>query len=425
MKSPKKQNQDNEILNVLIGALLFGYGWHIRGSGTSDPTIVMALFLLFLSWMFGPRKKFNYFIFGIIVLVFRTGRRGWGTFVGQAGIPGLYPGHLISYTENYHVEVAWWQGYFWLFIVGLAWIGPTTLFLGGYLLSDTKFSWKDIFSIILIYVGSAAIGHYIAKSIVPIIAPEAYNYVYLEVGSERNYNSMIENFRLAFAMIPVFLYIYFVKGDKKFVKRSSLIWILFGVGLSVADLWQMYGRNNRELGIPFWGLWEYFSGLIFGIGIMIFYNKIPKEEWNNTDSEAPITTLKPFWKNSLMYIVGHLFLFGFGMQDSLKGLINSIAKVLELNFEVHSWQLIPIILAIDLPIYILHQKRKIGKKYLDMPFHSKAKISLLILLAFSFLCYSVQFFISGRIFMYENRNIMIIIDFWKFIVVEGYLLWKY
>jgi len=75
-------NNYNKFVIIIFSSLLFGFGWHIRGSGTSDPTVAMLLLLLFLSIVFGPRKKFNSYIFGIIIILFRVMRRGWETFVG-------------------------------------------------------------------------------------------------------------------------------------------------------------------------------------------------------------------------------------------------------------------------------------------------------------------------------------------------------
>lgn len=102
---------------IIVGALLLSFAWQIRGMGTSDPSVVAFLLLAYLAIHFGPRKKFTLPVFGLIAFSFVLMRTGWGTFVSQAGIPGVIPGYLPPKMD---VAVPWWYGYFWLFIVGLS-----------------------------------------------------------------------------------------------------------------------------------------------------------------------------------------------------------------------------------------------------------------------------------------------------------------
>lgn len=108
MDKPVFNQKENNILLILVGALLLGFAWQIRGSGTSDPSVVALLFLLFLSIHYGPRKKFNIPAFGFITFLITLMRAGWGTFVPQAGIPGIVPGYL---PPNIDIEVPWWSGW--------------------------------------------------------------------------------------------------------------------------------------------------------------------------------------------------------------------------------------------------------------------------------------------------------------------------
>src|SRR6056297_1830558 len=148
--------------SILICATIFGFGWHVRGSGTSDPTVPMLLLLLYVSWIYGPHENFNYAIFGVTVVIFRLLRRGWGTFVGMAGWPGKYPGRLISWVEDYDVVVPWWQGYFWLVLVGLAWSGPAATIIGGYFFTQRKYEKKDWAALIVMYGVGYVLGRLIA-----------------------------------------------------------------------------------------------------------------------------------------------------------------------------------------------------------------------------------------------------------------------
>jgi hypothetical protein len=90
MNSPHNFTLFRKILLIIGGGLTFGFGRHIRGSGTSDPTVAIALLLLYIGLVFGRQNKFEFTIFGLITLLLRVMWRGWGTFVAQAGIPGIF-----------------------------------------------------------------------------------------------------------------------------------------------------------------------------------------------------------------------------------------------------------------------------------------------------------------------------------------------
>jgi len=412
-----------KVLNIFVGALIFGFGWHIRGSGTSDPTVVILMFLLFIGFLFSPHGKFNAIIFGLVNILFRVMRRGWGTFVSQAGIPGIFPGTLQSPTEGYYVEVAWWQGYFWLFLVGLAWSGLAALILGGYLFTEKKYTYKDLIIFIGLYVIGWAIGLVIAVNIIPIIAPEAYQEIYLDFGSERNYISMRDNFALAFAIIPVLLYVLFIKKDPYFAKLTIAIMLIFGIGLSMADLWQVYGRNVDPQ-LPFWSLWEYFSGFIIGILILSLFYLIPQQRWAASDTDFEFTADTKF-KKSLCYLFGHVFLFIYAIAESLNGLARSSFQVLEIDFEPSTVYAVILLLMFDIPLYLLYMQGKFGQNFNKKAFKEKCLIILLVLMPFFYFCYVFQFILAGTYINLEKAFIVTWIDTISFIIAELYLIFLY
>lgn len=413
-----------KIAAILCSALLFGFGWHIRGSGTSDPLVVMLLFLLLVTVIFNPRKKFNYITFGFIILIFRIMRRGWGTFVAQAGIPGIFDGHLLSYVESYDITVPWWQGYFWLFFVGTAWSALPSLFIGGYFFTDKKHKFKDLIVYSILYTIGYCVGILIAYLIIPIISPDAYYQVYIAGISERNFISMRDNFGATFAIIPVFIYIALKKKDYTLIKRSVFVMIFFGLGLSIADIWQVVGRNLPELGIPFWSLWEYTSGFIIGGLMMAFYIQLmamfPKSDVHDIPSTCETNTwFEDFFGN---YFIGHCVVFLYGLQESLIGLFNSIMSVLGNDFRLETWLGVILILIIDLPFYLLARRGKIGKKFSKLSFKEKCLILLTILLPVYFLCYATQFIIQGTLFYFHPSQLATVFDVVSVIVIESGLI---
>ncbi|MHA1148144.1 MAG: hypothetical protein ACTSR8_07845 [Promethearchaeota archaeon] len=78
------------------------------------------------------------------------------------------------------------------------------------------YNFKDLIKFIGLYIIGFIIGIFIAQALIPVIAPEAYNEVFLDFslsdeGRTRNYISMQDNFAFTFAIIPVLLYIILLK----------------------------------------------------------------------------------------------------------------------------------------------------------------------------------------------------------------------
>lgn len=415
-----RMNLWQKIAAIICSALLFGFGWHIRGSGTSDPSVVILLFLLLVSTIFGPRHKFNYVTFGFITIIFRLMRRGWGTFVAQAGIPGIWDGHLLSYVESYDITVPWWQGYFWLFIVGTAWSSLPSLFLGGYFFTDKKYRFKDLVIYCIIYTGGYFLGQLIACQLIPLISPGAYYDIFRAGISERNFISMRDNMGATLGIIPVFIYIAVTKKDYTLIKRSVFVMIFFGLGFSIADIWQVFGRNMPELGIPFWGLWEYTSGFIVGALLMSFYIQLMaiSQKHDVVDLESQCNTEGRFEDLFGNYFIGHCWLFLYGLQESLIGLFNSSMRTLGYDYEIETWLGIIIILIVDLPFYIAAKKGKIGNRFHRLTFKQKSLILLAILLPVYFLCYAMHRILAGTLLNFGPATLATTFDVISASIVE-------
>ncbi|MHA1451376.1 MAG: hypothetical protein ACTSRD_00785 [Promethearchaeota archaeon] len=424
VESKPIMGEHNKFGAVMIAALLFGIGWHIRGSGTSDVTVAILLLLLFLSVIFGPRKKFNPYVFGMITIIFRALRAGWGTFVGQAGIPWLYNGRYLSYTEGFDVIVPWWQGYFWLFIVGLAWSSLAALLIGGYIFTKKKrLRPYDFWMSIILYIAGWALGLLIARAIIPAISPDAYQ-VYLNRISVRNYKSMRDNFAMAFGIIPVLIYLGIVGKDWKFVGNTLIIMLFFGIGLSVADIWQVLGRNNLDWGLPFWSMWEYFSGFVVAIFVMIFYYRKTKKLPETAEMEFPYHPRDTVWGKIWLWVVAHFGLFLFGIQEIFIGGYGGVMKFLGIDSNVGTVIGVIVIIVLDIPLYILYQKGLIFKKFKGKSFQEKSIIWLISLLPFYMLCYLLPNVLSGAL-TFQIGALVSYLDILSFIIVESYLIVVY
>lgn len=408
-----------------MAALLIGFGWHIRGDGTSDVTVVALLLVLFIGATFPNRNKFNIVVFAIIVFAFLIMRTGWGTFVAQAGIPGVYDGYLQSKSVGYDIIVSWWQGYFWLFFVGIAWAGIPSLLLGGYFFTKKKYTIVDLLIYIIIFSVSTYIGEILAEKLVPLISSSAYNDIYLTGLSDRNYGSMIGNFATAFALFPVLILIWFQKKDWDFIKRTLIVTGLFAFALSFADIWQACGNNNRELHLPAWNLWEYFTGFIFAGLLFLYYYSLPAHIWKSSNAENFVET-KYFDKLGFLkypvLVVIYYYLLLYGIIQSITETVYKTSDQFNIARIETSQYVYPLLILSFIVLFALYRKGKIGISFSKKSFQDKALISLIVLVPFYYICLITRYVLTDSFLVLEMPHLVIWIDTISVILFEVYAI---
>jgi len=419
----------SKLLNILMAALLFGFGWHIRGDGTSDVTVAALLLMLFIGATFPERRKFNFVVFAMLVFAFLVMRTGWGTFVAQAGIPGLYEGHLVSKKEGFDIIVPWWQGYFWLFIVGISWAGFPSLFLGGYFFTEKKYSLLDLLIYIVIFAVSDYVGEILAEHIVPLLSPTAYNDVYLAGISKRNYVSMIDNFATAFALFPVLIFIWFQKRDWNFIKHTLIVTAFFAIALSVADVWQAIANNNPEWKLPGWNLWEYFTGFIFGGLLFAYYHFMPSDIWQKTDVSGFIETKYfkklGYFKFPILILI-YFFLVLYGISKSIIETVYKTCDSFQIDRIDTSIYVLSTVLLVFVILFFLYRKGKVGQTFAKKSFQEKSLILLIALVPFYYICLITRYVLTGTFLAFEMSQLLIWIDTISVIIFEVYAIiwWK-
>jgi len=389
MKTQILDLEKKRISVIIVGALLLGFAWQIRGMGTSDPSVVAFLFLAYLAIHFGARKKFALPVFGLIAFSFVLMRTGWGTFVSQAGIPGVIPGYLPPKMD---VAVPWWYGYFWLFMVGLSWFGVPSLLFGGYLFTKQRYSPKDVLFIVVLFVLTQYAAGFLAERLIPYLAPEYYHKIYLTGISERSYGSMRGNLSTALAIIPVLLFILFVKRDKMFFKNSATAMLIFAFSLAMADVWRPLSLLTEKItAMEGWGLWEYFTGFFFGLLIFLFYSSFSEKELSETDISpaANGSGMKPPWK-FVVNSVGLYFLMLYGIAESLEGGIRKTLSVFGIAYSPDNLMLKVVVGLAGVVLYWLYTKGMICEKFARKLFLEKTLILLMALLFFHYLNFAMN-----------------------------------
>jgi hypothetical protein len=431
---PAFNPKENKFLTILMGALLWGFAWQIRGNGTSDPSVVILLFLLFLSIHYSPRLKFNLVIFAVATFVFGFMRTGWGTFTAQAGIPGLYPGHIVPDGEQilrnniFDIVVPWWHGYFWLFIVGIAWAGFPALIFGGYFFTKFKYSLKDLAVGVVLFIAGGYVGGYLAELLIPQMSPEYYQRLYLTGSFTRNYESMHGNLATALAIIPVLLYIYFGRQDKGFVKRSLIVMVIFGIGLSLAAVWHAIGRNNPDWPPSFWGfwsLWEYSSGFIIGGLLFWFYGRLSDDELRESDISPGLEFIdqRGRFGQFVIYASALYFFVLYGLQDSMAGSFGLAYTWLDMEMPVSQKTIQTVLLVIVLPIYFFYWRGYLGVAWAKKSFREQCLIALIVLLPVNYLNFVMPYIVAGKLLRLNNAACWL--DTISFVIVELYGIYLY
>jgi hypothetical protein len=425
--------KENKFLTILMGALLWGFAWQIRGSGTSDPSVVILLFLLFLSIHYSPRHKFNLIIFALAIFVFGLLRTGWGTFVAQAGIPGLYPGHIVPDREDilrhhlYDIVVPWWHGYMWLFIVGIAWAGFPALIFGGYFFTQFQYSLKDLAVGFILFATGRVIGGYVAEQLIPLVASAYYHEVYLAGLSKRNYQSMYGNLATALAIVPVLFYVYFQKRDKGFVKRSVVVMVIFGIGLSGAAIWHGIGRNHPQWQLPYWSLWEYSSGFIIGGLIFWFYGRLSEKELQDSDLSPGLEFIAEGsqFDQFVIYATALYYLVLYGLQESIAGSVEKSCGQLGVEPFASQNTIQGVLLVVVLPCYYFYLRGDLGVALFKKPFCEKCLIAFVVLLPIYYLIFAMPHIVTGKLFEPKIAHAAVWLDTISFVAVESYGLYWY
>ena len=315
----------------------------------------------------------------------------------------------------------------WLFVVihCRTFLGQfPSLIFGGYFFTTFKYSLKQLAVGIILFVAGRYVGGYIAQLLIPLMSPQYYRQLYLTGSFVRNYQSMYGNLATALAIIPVLLYIYFGLKDKGFVKRSIIVMVIFGVGLSGAAVWHPIGRNNPEWQLPFWSLWEYFSGFIIGGSIFWFYGRLSEKELQESDISPGLEFIDEGGKfgQFVIHAMALYFFVLYGLQDSMAGSLRMSCKGLDIEMFASQKTIQTVLLVIVLPLYYFYQRGDIGVAWFKKSFLEKSLMALIVLLPANYLLFIMPHIVAGKL---SQLNSAAWLDTISFVIVEVYGIYLY
>lgn len=398
--SKANKNTAYNIFAVLIGALLMGLLWRVRGTtgwgsswGLLNAGFVFTMFLILAG---GARQKMNAGWLGLTTLSFMLTVPAWGTLLGQ--ITGVLVDEALIDTQKF-VPIP--SAVFQMLCLGF---GVAVIFgiMLGRAYSSKQWKLIDFIIVIAIFyavdlITKATVSHWVLDAIQPQAAElfeeglalagkegtayEAYMSHFADVSwgkkiaGGRNYFSAVQTISSAFRAIAAIVATRFIVKDKIAAKTGLVTSVAFAFSITVSDLFFYFGDGGyHELNAPYfpksvapWSCWEFFTGFIAGGIITAFVLFIKKEE------DVPEITFAKIPEKAttvLTFIMGYVFLIG----------VNIVRPILE-RYDESDYQIafiIGAVLVAGAVIALVVKKLGFKAELADMTAYSKILLPVFI-----------------------------------------------
>lgn len=340
-----KKQTINNIITVVVGCLLMGFLWRIRGEhgwgaawGVLNAGFIYTLFVVLVK---GAREKLNIGWLALTSVSFMLTVPAWGTILDQ--ITGVLLEGELNNGEPVYVSI--FSAVFLMLCIGF---GMATLFgiLLGRGFSDKQWKTKDLIILLAVFyitdlVAKASVSHWILGLVQPEAA-QTFESVLAENGIEgsawkvylqhfddvswakkipnsnsmgRNYFQSIECISAMLRSIASIIATRFIIKDKISAKTGLVVSSAFAFAIALADLFFYFGDGGyHQLGenlfpdsVAPWSCWEYFTGFIAG-GIITAY--LIKLKPGKDVPELAFNKVPQKLNNILTFIAGFIFLIG-------------------------------------------------------------------------------------------------------------------
>ncbi len=346
-KNVNKSEVWSFLLFVLMGGLLMGFLWRIRGTqgwGSSWGLLNCGfLFTMFIVLLKGEGKKMRLLYLAVISLCFMLTTPSWGTLLKQmTGV--IFEANEVADIPSLagsDVYCSVFSGVFLMICLGFGLASIFGILLGASY-SEKQWRLRDFIILFAVFIGvdllcKATVSHWILNLIQPQakevfekglevegINLSAYQ-VYFKhfddlswakkIIGGRNYFSSVETIAHAVKAIACILTARFIIKDKTAAKIGFTVCGAFALSITVSDLffyfceggYHMLGNTCTGSFITPWTCWEYFTGFIAGIIItaVILKTKTAADKEDIAFKKVPEKAV-----SVLTFILGYIFLIG-------------------------------------------------------------------------------------------------------------------
>lgn len=413
MTQTKSRSKIYDIFTIIIGALLMGMMWRVRGThgwGSSWGLLTAGvLFTLFLTAAIGERKKLNFAWSSLTAISFMITVPAWGTLLNQ--ITGV-----LKLDEGF-AYISPWSGVFMMLCLGFGVASVFGVMLGR---GFSNKRWKFYHVILLVavffaayYLAMATVSHLILNLVQPEAAKvfvddlrkvgidgSAYKVFMQHFDNDswakkftmdalgrtsvagRNYFQEIMTISSAVSAVVVLLTTRFVIKDKRAAAVGTVTCIAFAVAITVSDLFFYFGNGGYHMlqgttlpeSFAPWSLWEYFTGFIAGGTITAFMlNLKPEDDF----CEIAFGKLPEKVVHILTFILGFIGMIG----------INVVRPVLE-RFDNSDNMIIYTVIAVVVTLIIcILVAKKYGCALQNVSYEKFCAVALPCMAVYTFIAY--------------------------------------
>lgn len=372
MQDRTKQSVFSKMFIVLIGALLMGFLWRVRGThgwGSSWGLLNAGIvYVLFISAAIGARKKLNLLWTALTALSFMLTTPAWGTLLSQ--ITGR-----LDLGEAGFAYISPLSGVFMMLCLGFGCASLFGIMLGrGF--SDKQWKLRDLIILVVIFyavnlIAKASVSHFILDLVQPesgkVLGDElraagiddsVYKVFLQHFDNDawakkhfgvpgRNYFQEIKAISSAISALAVLLATRFIIKDKRAAATGAVTCCAFSLAITVSDLFFFFGNGGYHMlqgySLPEtfapWSLWEYFTGFLAGGIITAFLvNLRPLEDVN----EPTLDIIPQKITNILTFLLGLVGMIG----------VSIVRPVLE-RFDESEYQVIATVVAVLVSVAIV------------------------------------------------------------------------
>lgn len=308
---PVERSPVYNVLTTLVGALLMGMLWRVRGTqgwGSSWGLLNAGfIFTLFIISFLGSRKKLGLGWLTITSVTFMLTVPAWGTLLNQ--ITGV----LEDSAFERQLNISAFSAVFLMLCLGF---GLAVLFgiMLGRAYSDKSWRLVDfVFVLVAFYavglLAKATFAHWILELVQPQ-AGELFSIGLKESGEDgsvwlnyikhfdnaswakkicggRNYFASIKAISSAFSAVAAILTTRFIVKDNRAAKSGAFVCCSFSFAITVSNLFFFFAKGGWHgtqgfalpANVSAWEMWEFATGFIAGGLITAFMLKMkPKED---------------------------------------------------------------------------------------------------------------------------------------------------
>ena len=305
-----------KILSVFTGAFLVGFAWRLRGSHGYGAKwgmfFVAAVLVMLVSALYGNKKKMSYEMLPLSAIFAALTTGGWGTLNSQMS------GYLQS-TAPFTgedavrvVEISNFSGITIMLLLGFGWL-PLFAVAFASLFSDKEYKLKDYVTYVVAYYLTVLIANLtVSHLLLYLINPEAVvgameglqdrghdltpMMAYItKLGNAawakkipfcRNYFTSINVISSAIGSLVTSFVVGLKLKDKFTAVVSFIVNVICAFSITIADLVMVLDSDRGILagvkGAGYinacsWPLWEYFTGFLFGLGVMATLALLPRK----------------------------------------------------------------------------------------------------------------------------------------------------